>query len=67
MTIAIYNMQFEHTKVQSIMWKKLNNTMFKHKFPKPNFNGFMMDNMQTNWNVRIVYDSGDATVKMVNK
>jgi hypothetical protein len=49
------------------MWKKLNNTMFKHKFPKPNFNGFMMDNMQTNWNVRIVYDSGDATVKMVNK
>ncbi len=49
------------------MWKKLNNTMFKHKFLKPNFKGFMMDNMQANWNVRIVYDSWDATVKMVNK
>jgi len=47
-TIAIYNMQSKHIKVQSIMWKKLNNTMFKHEFPKPNFKGFMVDNMQAN-------------------
>ncbi len=61
-------MQSKHTKVQSTMWKKLNNIMFKHKFPKPNFKGFMVDNMQTNWNVvRIVYDSRDANVKMVDK
>jgi hypothetical protein len=67
MTIAIY-MQFEDTKVQPIMWKKLNNTMFKHGFPKPNFKGFMVDNMQANWNVVIiVYDSWDANVKMVDK
>lgn len=44
MTIAIYNMQSKHTKMQSIMWKKLN-TMFKHEFPKSNFKGFMVDNM----------------------
>ncbi len=67
MTIAIY-MQFEDTKVQPIMWKKLNNTMFKHGFPKPNFKGFMVDNMQANWNVVIiVYDSWDVNVKMVDK
>jgi hypothetical protein len=60
MTIANYNMQSKHTKVQLIMWKKLNNTMFKHEFPKPNFKGFMVDNTQANWNVvRIVYDFGD--------
>jgi hypothetical protein len=48
--------------------EKVKHTMFKHGFPKPNFKGFMLDNMQANWNVvRIVYDYRDANVKMVDK
>ncbi len=37
MTITVYDMQFEDTKVQQIMWTKLNGMMQKHDFPKPNF------------------------------
>ncbi len=50
------------------MWTKLNETMLKHKFPKLNFKGFMVDSAQANWNmVRIVYGSGDPSIKMVDK
>jgi len=43
MTIAIYNMQFENTKAQQIMWTKLNTTMLKHGFHKLNSKGFIVD------------------------
>jgi hypothetical protein len=48
------------------MWKKLNETMLKHRFPKPNFKGFMVNNAQANWNV-IIYGSKDSSIKMVDK
>jgi hypothetical protein len=42
--------------------------MLKHKFPKPNFKGFMVDNVKANWNmVKIVYGSEDPFVKIVDK
>ncbi len=32
------------------MWTKFDETMVKHTSPKPNFKGFMVDNVQANWN-----------------
>jgi hypothetical protein len=50
------------------MWKKLNDMMQKHDFPKSNFKGFMANNTQANCNAaRIVYGSGDPSVKMIHK
>ncbi len=61
-------MQSEDTKVQQLMWTKLNEMMLKHEFPKPNFKGFMVNNAQANWNtVRIVYGSKDPYIRMVDK
>ncbi len=66
--ITICDMQFEDTKVQQIMWTKLNETMLKHGFPKPNFKGFMANGAEANWNaIKIIYGSRDPFVKMVNK
>ncbi len=49
------------------MCTKLNNTMVKHGHFKPNFKK-LLDNAFTNRNVvRIVYDSRDASVIMVDK
>jgi hypothetical protein len=54
--IAVCDMQFKDTKVQWLMWTKLNETMLKHKFPKLNFKGFMANSAQANYNaVKIVY------------
>ncbi len=39
----VCDMQFEDIEVQRLMWTKLNETMLKHEFPKPNFKGFMAD------------------------
>ena len=37
-------------------------------FSSPNFKAFMADSAQANWNaVRIVYGSGDPTMKMVDR
>ncbi len=45
------------------MWTKLNETMLKHRFPKPNF-----DNAQANWNTtKIVYDLRDPFIRTVDK
>jgi hypothetical protein len=44
MTIVVYDMQFENTQAQHVMWTKLNDTMLKHGFPKLNFKGFMDNN-----------------------
>lgn len=67
MTIVIYDMQFEDTKAQYIMCTKFNNTMVKHGHFKPNFKK-LLDNALANWNVvRIVYDSRDASVIMIDK
>jgi hypothetical protein len=43
MTIAICNMQSEDTKVQCIMWRKLNDLMAKNSVEDTNFKGFMAD------------------------
>jgi hypothetical protein len=59
LTIAVCDMQFEDIEAQRLMWTKFNETMLKHKFPKPNFKGFMDDNPQANWNmIKIVYGFG---------
>jgi hypothetical protein len=50
------------------MWTKLNETMLKHKFPKPNFKGSMVNNTKANWNViKIVYGCWDVSIKMVDR
>jgi hypothetical protein len=41
MTIVVYDVPFENTKVKQIMWTKINEMMLEHMFPKSNFNGFM--------------------------
>ncbi len=68
LTIAICDMQSKDTEAQQLMWTKLNETMLKHKFPKPTFKGFMANNAQANQNmVKIVDGSRDPFVKMVDK
>jgi hypothetical protein len=42
--------------------------MTQHGVNKVNFKGFMADSAQVNWNVvRIIYGSGDASEKMVDR
>src|SRR5450631_2510022 len=42
--------------------------MAQHGVHKVNFKGFMADSAQANWNVvRIIYGSGDASEKMVDR
>jgi hypothetical protein len=42
--------------------------MLRFGLANPNFKGFMADSAQANWNdVRLVYNSRDAFVKMVDK
>jgi hypothetical protein len=42
--------------------------MFRFGLANPNFQGFMANNAQANWNVvHIVYDYRDVVVKMVDK
>ena len=68
MTIAICDMQSKDVAAQSVVWKNLNALMAQHGVHKVNFKGFMADNAQTNWNVvRIIYGSGDACEKMVDR
>jgi hypothetical protein len=68
MTIAICDRESKDTKVQQIMWTKLNETMLKHEFPKPNYKGFMANKAQANWNaIKIVYGFRHLFVKMVEK
>jgi hypothetical protein len=43
MTIALCDMQSEDTKVQCMMWRKLNKFMRENGVEKPNFKGFMAD------------------------
>ncbi len=50
------------------MWTKFNQIMLKHGYVEPNFKGFMADITHASWNaVKIVYGSGDATIRMVDK
>jgi hypothetical protein len=50
------------------MLTKLNDTMQKHDFPKPNFKGFMANSAQANWNtIKIVYGLGDLFVRTIDK
>jgi hypothetical protein len=68
MTIAICDMQSEDVVAQSVVWKNLNALMAQHGVDKMNFKGFMTDSAQANWNVvRIIYGSGDASEKMVDR
>jgi hypothetical protein len=68
LTIAVCDMQYEDTKVQQFMWTTFNETILKHKFPKPKFKGFMVDNAQANWNVvKIVYGLGDPILRWLTR
>lgn len=68
MTIAVCDMQSEDTEGQVIMWRCLNRVMERNDLLNPNFKGFMADSAQANWNaVRIVYGSGDPSVKMIDR
>ena len=50
------------------MWKNLNAIIKKHGFANVNFKGFMADGAHANWNaVRIIYESGDASKKMIDR
>ncbi len=44
LTIVVCDMHSKDTKVQGLMWIKLNETILKHGFPKPNLKGFMVNN-----------------------
>ncbi len=48
LTIEIFDMQSKDIEAQQLMWTKLIEMMLKHKFPKPNFKGFVADNAQAN-------------------
>jgi hypothetical protein len=66
--ISVYDMQLEDIEAQRIMWTKLNQTILKHGFPKPNFKGFMANSAQANWNaIKIVYGSRDPSIRMVEE
>jgi len=43
-TIAICEMQFESTKIQCVMWTKINQVMLRFNFVNPNFKRFMANN-----------------------
>ncbi len=61
-------MQSRNTKVQCMLWKKLNAIVEKKGIGTPMFKGFMSDSVQTNWNVVwIVYGTRNPTTKMVDK
>ncbi len=56
MTIVTCDMQSKDIKAEQKLWTKLNESMLKHGFPKPNFKGFMADSTQANQNgIKIVY------------
>jgi hypothetical protein len=64
-TIAVCDMQSKDAAAQMVLWKNLNDVMARHGIPEPKFKGFLADNTQANWNaVRMIYDSGDATIPM---
>ena len=68
MTIACFDFQSEDKDVQIIFWKNLNHIMARHDVPSPQFQGFMADSAQANWNaVQIVYGSGDSKVPMLSR
>ena len=50
MTIACYDFQSEDKDAQIIFWKNLNHVMARHGVPLLQFQGFMADSAQANWN-----------------
>jgi hypothetical protein len=51
-----------------MLWKKLNAIVEKKGMGTPMFKGFMVDSVQTKWNVVwIVYGTRNPTFKMVDK
>ncbi len=68
MAISVCDMQSKDTKVQCILWKKLNTFVERKGLGMIAFKGSMENNAQANQNVvRIIYGIGDPTVKMVDK
>jgi len=68
MTITIYDMQYEDTEAQCILWKKLNAFVERKGLGTLAFKGFMANSAQANWNVIcIVYGTRNLIVKMVDK
>ena len=67
-TIACCDFQSEDKYAQIIFWKNLNYVMIRHGITSPQFQGFMADSAQANWNaIRIVYGGGDPKVPMVGR
>jgi len=65
LTIACYDFQSEDREAQLVFWRNLNHVMARHGIPEPQFQGFMADSAQANWNaMRIVYGSGDPSIPM---
>ena len=65
LTIACCDFQSEDKDAQLVFWKNLNHVMGRHGIHKPQFQGFMADSAQANWNaVRIIYGSGDPKIPM---
>ena len=68
MTIACYDFQSKDKDVQIIFWKNVNHVIARHGVLLPQFQGFMADSAQANWNaIQIVYGSGDPKVPMLGQ
>ena len=68
MTIACCDFQSKDKDAQIIFSKNLNHVMARHGVPLPQFQGFMADSAQANWNaVWIVYGGGDPKVAMLGR
>ena len=66
-TIAC-NFQSEDKDAQIIFWKNLNHIITRYGVLLLQFQGFMADSAQANWNaVWIVYGSGDPKVPMPDR
>ena len=67
MTIAVCDMQLEDCTAQVIFWRNLNLVVQRNGLDSIEFEGFMADSAQANWNaVQIVYGRGDPIVPIEN-
>jgi hypothetical protein len=67
LTIAICDMQYEDVDSQMLMWNAFVKVMNKHSAQNVNFEIFMIDCAQTNFNAIIMlFGSGDLKVMIEN-
>ena len=68
MTICVCDTKSESVKYQKQMWRSLLAVIEKHSVLNVNFCGFMVDNVQANFNaIREIFGSGDKSQPMENK